>query len=310
MAPNHVRPRGVGPRARAARTLLRDHPLTQPLAGRSSIGSATSRGSVVLSSVFLLSILAGPTSGATITNILTGRWAHFYLAINVGDTVVWVNQQQDPPTTSVESYGGEWKSPTLNYGDSFSYTFTNTGFYAYRTYLPWQVTGAVTVNAWTNAPPAVTINVPVDGSLLSPSSHLVQASVTSADAVAEIEYFANTNLIGVATNPPYAVQWTSAPLGQYVLVAKAVDLQGATVSSQPVNVVVGPYLTVWGARVVAGGRFFLCYNAYLAKDYIISSADLHNWGMAANAIGSGAFADEALPVSTTPQQFYKVVHVP
>ena len=117
--------------------------------------------------------LHGRTPAATITNVLVSRWwPQYSLAVNAGDTVVWLNEQPlYLGTNYVESYGGEWKSPWLNPGDSFSFTFTNPGFYAYRTGCHGEgsqpLPGTVAVAAWTNAPPAVTIDTPVAGFVLS-----------------------------------------------------------------------------------------------------------------------------------------------
>ena len=190
----------------------------------------------------LLLGMAERAAAATITNHLQYLsygmpgypWRQYNLAVNVGDTVVWVNEGTELGAPNyVESYGGEWKSPALNLGDSFSFTFTTPGFYAYRTGLGGtfeNLVGAITVSAWAGAPAPVTINTPVDGSVLSghPRPHvLVQASVTNAELIAQIEYFANTNWIGTGMSPSYGIEWTSPPPGQYVLVAKAVDQQGA-----------------------------------------------------------------------------------
>ncbi len=127
----------------------------------------------------LLPLAPWRAPAATITNYLAFRvapgpqWDQQSIAINVGDTIVWVNQQAAPPTNYVESYGGQWRGALPNPGDSFAFTFTNAGFYAYRTGLlvsPDEgfsvVAGTITVSDWTDAPPAVTINSPMDGALL------------------------------------------------------------------------------------------------------------------------------------------------
>ncbi len=106
----------------------------------------------------------------------------------MGDTVVWLNKAG---ANYVQSYGGEWSSPTLNPGDSFSFTFTNAGFYAYRTGVacgPGQLMpGTITVDAWTGAPPAVTIITPLDGSVFYSEPDGVQASVTNAEDIVQIQ---------------------------------------------------------------------------------------------------------------------------
>ena len=263
------------------------------------------------------------------------------LNINAGDTVVWVNQQTSPPTNSVESYGGEWRSPQLNPGDSFSFTFTNAGFYAYRTGMPWQqsgtgaVPGTITVSGWTNAPPAVTINTPVDGfgfpPAYAPVTVLVQASVTNDERIARMEYYANTNLIGTANSPPFGVPWSmfySPPPGPYALVAKAVDNDGSYTLSPPVNVLVRPNNEYcWGTRVLPRGQVMFYYAVttgyviwpwpawVLSLDNATNSLaqtwfnGLANGGPGVTAIdsGPGVFVDES-PPAAGQARFYTIYY--
>jgi len=266
--------------------------------------------------------MAHRAAAATITNYLHftwNQWQGYYLAVNVGDTVVWFNDLTWASPNSVESYGGEWKSPPLYVGDSFSFTFTNSGFYAYRTGFddPRALSGAITVAAWTNEPPAVTINVPADGSVLSHLSFpLVQASVTNTDGIAEIQYFANGDLIGIGVSPPYGVPWTNlidvAP-GQCVLLAKAVDRQGKAMLSPPVNVLVAPGgvpdLVLWGPRTLPGGKLLFFYNAYpFLKHNAITCSDsiaFSNPTWNAAVWHSGVFVDD-LPASAGQCRFYRL----
>jgi plastocyanin len=279
--------------------------------------------------------LQGRAAAATITNILSSPgWQMQVLNINAGDTVVWVNQQTSPPTNVVESYGGEWGSPQLNPGDSFSFTFTNAGSYAYRTGMPRQtynrvgaLPGTIAVSGWTSAPPAVTINTPVEGFALpqsfEPLMVLVQASVTNNERIASIEYFANTNSIGKAYSPPFGVLWemsglsgsaTPAP-GPYALLAKAVDRDGSVTLSQPVTVLVGPFDYSWGARVLPGGHMMFYYTADMdwpgtAAAFVVSSDSLawrNSYVLTEIDVGSGVFVDEGLPPTAGQSRFYFVV---
>ena len=119
--------------------------------------------------VWLL-LLLGRVEATTPTIYLEncwGCWRYYSLAVYAGDTVVWVDPNPGGATNYVatnyvESYGGEWGSGPLRPGDQFSFTFTNPGFFAYRT-VDASMSGTVTVLAWTGAPPAVAINTPVDG---------------------------------------------------------------------------------------------------------------------------------------------------
>jgi plastocyanin len=282
--------------------------------------------------------LRGRAAAATITNILSSPgWQMQVLNIHAGDTVVWVNQQTSPPTNSVQSYGGEWSSPQLGPGDSFSFTFTDAGFYAYRTGMPWQrsgtgaVPGTITVSGWTNAPPAVTINTPVDGFAFPPAympvTVLVQASVTNDERIARIEYYANTNLIGTANSPPFGVPWGmdySPPPGPYALVAKAVDNDGSYTLSQPVNIMVGPNAYCWGTRVLRGGQVMFYYavtTGYviwpwpawvvsldnLATNSVLQTLDNGGPGVTAIDSGPGVFVDES-PPAAGQARFYTIYY--
>ena len=49
--------------------------------------------------------------------------------VDVGTTVTWMNEDSAPHTIDAS---GEFKSETLNNGESYSFTFTKTGDYVYR----------------------------------------------------------------------------------------------------------------------------------------------------------------------------------
>jgi plastocyanin len=51
------------------------------------------------------------------------------VTVAVGTTVTWSNSDQDRHT--VTASGGAFKSPTLNTGDTFRFTFTKAGRYEY-----------------------------------------------------------------------------------------------------------------------------------------------------------------------------------
>ncbi len=156
------------------------------------------------------------TGATTLTNELFLGWTQYSVALNAGDTMVWVNQPSASTDSNyLASYGGEWQSPPLAPSDSFAFTFTNAGFYAYRTGMIWKPglvrCGTVTVYAWSGAPPAVTMNMPVDGATV-PSHIVVQASVPNEQDLAQIDFFSNGSLIGTATNAPYTVALDTGPV--------------------------------------------------------------------------------------------------
>jgi Bacterial Ig domain len=249
--------------------------------------------------------------------------AEFNMAVNVGDTVVWLDRQVHAGWTNyVESYDGQWGCSSLPSGEAFSHTFTRAGFYAYdtRPYGPVPAAGTVTVMGWTGAPPAVTINTPVDGSVLEPGwYHLVRASVTNAANLARIEYYANSKLIGIGTNASESVWgpeafWEWAPPGQYVLEANAIDLQGKSSWSRPVHVSVGPeWFGIWGARRLPSGEMLFYFNAfptqttgYLAASDTPSFAFFTNYIALGNVSYPGVFVDEGTRGASVQRRFYTI----
>ena len=67
------------------------------------------------------------------------------VVLGVNSTIVWTNNDGSPHT--VTSNGGIFDSGNMAPGQSFSYTFTSTGTFAYHcTYHPW-MTGTVVVKA-------------------------------------------------------------------------------------------------------------------------------------------------------------------
>jgi Bacterial Ig domain len=265
----------------------------------------------------VLNIIGG--GAATITNYLGAAWQQGNLAVNVGDTVVWVNQQTSPSTNYVESYGGEWKAALPNQGDSFAFTFTNAGFYAYRTGLP-AVTftypvnvGTVAVNGWTNTVPAVTINTPVDGFYFPGTdwapSMLVQSSVTNNERITAVQYFANGSLVGTAASPPYNLAWSNRTEGAYTVVARALDRDGVGTESQPVKVVFTTNPSVWGAHVLSRGQLLLFFKGWQNGWTALFSADslpytnAQTEGMIWDS-QAGVFVDESLPDPAVQARYY------
>jgi plastocyanin len=78
------------------------------------------------------------------------------LTVAVGDTVTWTNMDQAPHTVTVTSGPVKFASPTLQKGQSFTYTFTKPGTYQYYCAVHPDMTGTVTVQdkGAAPAPPA------------------------------------------------------------------------------------------------------------------------------------------------------------
>ncbi|XVV03751.1 cupredoxin domain-containing protein [Actinosynnema sp. CA-248983] len=84
------------------------------------------------------------------------------LTVNVGDTVTWTNQDSAPHNVVVTSGPEKFTSPTLQKGQSFSFTFTKPGSYQYYCSVHPDMKASVTVtgSTTTTAPPTTTTGHP------------------------------------------------------------------------------------------------------------------------------------------------------
>jgi len=103
--------------------------------------------------------LAGPAAGAT-TSIQIKRtgFVPATVTINLNDSVTWKNT--DTIDHQVVANGGQFASPILGPGKSYTFTFRNSGTFRYHDGLHPTLRGTVTVRG---APPQVTLatSVPV-----------------------------------------------------------------------------------------------------------------------------------------------------
>jgi plastocyanin len=73
---------------------------------------------------------AAPVVGNAVT-IKNFAFAPANLMVKVGTTVTWTNQDSEAHTVTSQGAGGPLSSAPLNTGQSYSYTFTKPGTYAY-----------------------------------------------------------------------------------------------------------------------------------------------------------------------------------
>ncbi|MEO6130373.1 MAG: agmatine deiminase family protein [Saprospiraceae bacterium] len=93
-----------------------------------------------------------------------------------------------------------------------------------------------------NQPPTATISYPADQSSYSIDlSHLsIQANANDADGlVSEVVVYINGDSITSLPAAPYSYDWFFPAEGDYQIIVKAIDNDGASVSSIPVNVTIG-----------------------------------------------------------------------
>jgi plastocyanin len=195
------------------------------------------------------------------------------LTIDSEDTVTW--EVTDNFFTNVQSYTGDWSSPplTTNGGASYSMTFTQPGLYLYEAspLYPWSslpVPGAITVLGWTNHPPEISLNDPVEGFVFASRHALVRLDATVRIAetnILQVDFWANSNLIGSLTNPTFSLLWSNFQSGvSYALFARATDKNGTVRTSRNVGIGAAPGLSAYYAlsmpRYLADGTFVFYYS--------------------------------------------------
>jgi RHS repeat-associated protein len=90
-----------------------------------------------------------------------------------------------------------------------------------------------------NAAPTVSLTSPVSGESFQAPASVLTVAATAQDAdgtIAQVEFFANGNLIGGATASPFTIQWVNVVAADYALTAKATDNLGAQTTSAAVNI--------------------------------------------------------------------------
>jgi plastocyanin len=93
---------------------------------------------------------AAKTTSVTIMNYAFSPAA---VTISVGDTVTWTNHDSAAHNVVVSSGPETFTSPTLQTGQSFSFTFTKAGTYAYYCAIHPEMKATVTVGGTSQPPP-------------------------------------------------------------------------------------------------------------------------------------------------------------
>lgn len=79
-----------------------------------------------------------------------------------------------------------------------------------------------------SAPPTITLTNPVDGAILKQGEPIYFGAVASdpENSLRKIEFFAGAFKLYQTTNTPYVFTWNNAPLGSYLISARATDTDG------------------------------------------------------------------------------------
>ncbi|MBM3835837.1 MAG: DUF11 domain-containing protein [Verrucomicrobia bacterium] len=111
----------------------------------------------------------------------------------------------------------------------------------------------------TGFPPNVSLRSPIHGATFAaPATITLDAEACSSrGAIARVEFYQGSVLLGQLASLPYALLWTNAPVGEHTITARAIDQGGAIGISSPVSITVAgpeplPTLTIADASVVEG----------------------------------------------------------
>lgn len=93
---------------------------------------------------------------------------------------------------------------------------------------------------YSNQPPVVSLTQPANGAGYTASASITLSAATSDpdDPVARVAFYANSSLLGMVSNAPFALTATAVLAGTYSLTAVAYDTAGYAATSAPVSIVV------------------------------------------------------------------------
>lgn len=117
---------------------------TGPLAGASDMPSMTGMTGMTMPTATTGGSPAAPVAGNAV-QIMNFAFAPAALTVKAGTTVTWTNKDSDAHTVTSQGSGGPLASAALSTGQSYSYTFTKPGTYAYLCTIHPFMTATVTV---------------------------------------------------------------------------------------------------------------------------------------------------------------------
>jgi regulation of enolase protein 1 (concanavalin A-like superfamily) len=123
--------------------------------------------------------------------------------------------------------------------------------------------------ATTNRPPIVSLTAPQDGqSLAAPATVTAAASASDADGrVMNVEFFANSTLLGRDGTAPYSVTASGLAAGTYQIRAVATDDLGGSTMSSTATIVVGGSSTPRWVVFQASSNHATAVNKYVLRVY-------------------------------------------
>jgi hypothetical protein len=248
------------------------------------------------------------------------------LTVNVGDTVTWMEITPSSQGFLSEGYFGEWSLCSDVQHQKARFTFNSQGLFVYQTFyalcsnsiVKGEVTGVgtITVKAWTNSPPAITLNSPIEAFYYNPGAPVpLLASVTNQPAdVLAVDFYSDGDWLGCVFTPPYQLDRYPPP-GAHALTAQVTDMAGNVATSAPVNITVFPTfaLFLFDLKRLADGAMLFHYAAPPDWDFFTvyvydKLGDRPRGGVNGNYVGSGTALDTR--ATNHAVRFYQMSHVP
>ena len=238
------------------------------------------------------------------------------ITINPMDTLVWTNVGAPAHDTTANS--GLWASPTFGGTTTFSFRFTNSGFYPYFCAVhivshPEQ-TGTVTVVTAPNIPPTVAITNPPNGAaFLAPASFTLQATAADADGtVTQVQFFQSSTSLGLDTTSPFSIPVSGLAAGSYTFSAVATDNRVATTSSATVTISVTnspPQSVTLLNPAWSGGDFTFSFLSQAGRLYQVQCTNdltAGAWPALTNLTGNGSTLSVTNRNPPGAARFYRV----
>ena len=209
------------------------------------------------------------------------------IVINAGDSVIWTNSGPSPHDTTHNPSSGArlWTSGLLAVGKKFTNTFNQAGYYPYicavHIAMHPEQTGTVTVASTTLPPSVALVNPTNNARFFAPATIDLEATASSNDGIAQVEFFAGAKSVGKVTAMPYKFVASELAAGNYALTAVATGIKGLSTTSAVVSVTVTtpPAVQLVNLGSLLSGEFQLTASRGEAGQtcYIEASSDLVRW---------------------------------
>lgn len=120
------------------------------------------------------------TASTASVDIMGYKFSPATLTISVGDTVTWTNHDTAPHNVVISDGPVKFTSPTLNQGQTYTYTFTVAGTYDYYCSIHPDMKASVTVEGGGSEPPTTTPPPAAGGCVSSAALDAFMAHVQAA----------------------------------------------------------------------------------------------------------------------------------